>query len=72
QSRVTRQHERELVESLGMRWVSLPMRMYWRPQDAYTEALSLGLAEWNPFMRGLILREASRYGEPTSQLVSTR
>ena len=25
--------ERRLVESLGMRWVSLPMRMYWRPSD---------------------------------------
>ena len=26
-----REHERQLVESLGMRWVSLPMHSYWRP-----------------------------------------
>jgi protein tyrosine phosphatase (PTP) superfamily phosphohydrolase (DUF442 family) len=98
--------ERKLVESLGMRWVSLPMRMYWRPterqieafldaaldpdrqpvfvhcqhgedrtgslvaiyrivkqgwdpQRAYDEALTLGMAPWNPFMRRLILHEAA-------------
>jgi protein tyrosine/serine phosphatase len=28
------QAERRTVESLGMRWVSLPMRMYWRPTEA--------------------------------------
>jgi protein tyrosine/serine phosphatase len=101
QGRVRRAQERQLVESLGMRWVSLPMRSYWRPTDAqvrafldvasdpghqpvfvhcqqgedrtgslvavyrvarqgwapeqaYTEALALGLAAWNPFMRSLV------------------
>lgn len=96
---------RRSVESMGMRWVSLPMRMYWRatpeqvrefldvamdptnqpvfihceqgedrtgslvavyrivkdgwrPQQAYAEALRLGMAGWNPFMRDLIFREA--------------
>ena len=29
-----RKQEQQLVESLGMRWVSLPMRWYWRPSDA--------------------------------------
>ena len=29
-----REEERRLVESLGMRWVFLPMRSYWRPSDA--------------------------------------
>ncbi len=28
-----RRDEQRLVESLGMRWVHLPMRMYWRPSD---------------------------------------
>jgi protein tyrosine/serine phosphatase len=101
QGRVRRAQERQLVESLGMRWVSLPMRSYWRPtegqvraflevvsdpghqpvfvhcqqgedrtgslvavyrvarqgwtpEQAYTEALALGLAAWNPFMRSLV------------------
>ena len=96
---------RRQVESLGMRWVWLPMRMYWRPTEeqvreflavamdpsnqpvfvhcqhgedrtgslvavyrvvkqgwrpeaAYQEALALGMADWNPFMRDLIFREA--------------
>lgn len=93
------QDERRIVESLGMRWVSLPMRMYWRPTDgqvdaflaitrapgatfihcqhgedrtgslvavyrvarhgwtpeqAYAEAVELGMAGWNPFTRNLI------------------
>lgn len=95
------QAERRQVEALGMRWVSLPMRMYWRPsgeqvaeflaltgaeaagpvfihcqhgedrtgsmvavyrvarhgwawEAAYAEALSLGMADWNPFTRNLI------------------
>ena len=29
----TREDERQLVESLGMAWVALPMRAYWRPSD---------------------------------------
>ena len=107
EGRAARQHERKLVESLGMRWVSLPMRMYWRPsrtqvkaflevaldpdqqpvfvhcrqgedrtgslaaiyrivkqgwtpQAAYDEALALGLAPWNPFMRRLILHDTTQ------------
>ena len=106
--------ERELAESLGMRWVSMPMRMYWRPseeqtraflqlvsdpqrqpvfvhcqhgedrtgvlvavyrvvgqgwapEDAYAEALELGMAGWNPFMRHVILHEApSKYTDVES------
>lgn len=105
-----RETERDLVESLGMRWVHLPMRIYWRPsetqitaflqviddpvnrpvfihcrqgedrtgalialyrvarqgwrpQDAYAEARSLGLAGWNVFVRHLVFRDAdARYG----------
>lgn len=29
----SRGDERHFVESLGMRWASLPMRMYWRPSE---------------------------------------
>jgi len=32
-----RREEQELVESLGMRWVYLPMHSYWRPSDAQIE-----------------------------------
>ena len=107
EGREQRAHERALVESLGMQWVSFPMSMYWRPsaeqikgflevmrdpasqpvfvhcrkgedrtgtlvaiyrivQDgwsperAYAEARTLGLAGWNPFMREVILREATQ------------
>ncbi len=110
-----RRRERELVESLGMRWVSLPMRMYWRPSDAqvqtflaltanpdsrpvfihcqhgedrtgslvaiyrvatqgwrpnraYREALALGLAGWNPFVRTLILSTPAPGGLRTAAL----
>jgi protein tyrosine/serine phosphatase len=106
------QVERRMVESLGMRWVSMPMRMYWRPSDeqvrafltltgaagdgpafvhcqhgedrtgslvavyrvarqgwaperAYSEALTLGMAPWNPFTRRLITST-----EPTSTVVA--
>src|SRR3989338_10219871 len=38
QGRVRRVQERQVVESLGMRWVSLPMRSYWRPTDAQVRA----------------------------------
>jgi len=109
QGRTRRAEERKLVESLGMRWVSLPMRSYWRPTDAqvqaflelvsdparqpvfvhcekgedrtgslvaayriaqqgwaseqaYIEALALGLAAWNPFMRSLILYDIRHLG----------
>ena len=109
QGKTHRAEERQLVESLGMRWVSLPMRSYWRPTDAqvqaflevasdparqpvfvhcqkgedrtgslvaayriarqgwtpeeaYTEALAMGLAAWNPFMRSLILHDIRRPG----------
>lgn len=109
QGKTHRAEERQLVESLGMRWVSLPMRSYWRPTDpqvraflelvsdphrqpvfvhcqkgedrtgslvaayriarqgwipqrAYAEALALGLAAWNPFMRSLILYDALHDG----------
>ncbi|MBI2105108.1 MAG: tyrosine-protein phosphatase [Candidatus Omnitrophica bacterium] len=109
QGKMRRAEERKLVESLGMRWVSLPMRSYWRPNDtqvqaflelvadssrqpvfihcqkgedrtgslvaayriaqqgwtperAYAEALTLGLAAWNPFMRSLILYDILRPG----------
>jgi len=111
-----RRETRALVESLGMRWVSLPMRMYWRPtdeqvreflrvvsepanqpvfihcqhgedrtgslvaiyrvakqgwapEDAYAEALALGMSGWNPFTRRMILREARRF---LPDLASTR
>ena len=33
----------------------------WQPQEAYHEALALGLAPWNPFMRKLILERSSRF-----------
>ena len=113
-----RADERRVVESLGMRWVSLPMRSYWRPTDAqittfldltadpnarpvfvhcqqgedrtgamiaiyriarqdwtperaYAEALALGLADWSPFMRRVILHEAERNGlQQSAQAVS--
>lgn len=102
-----RETERE-IEALGMRWISLPMRMYWRatpeqirefltvatnpanqpvfihceqgedrtgsmvaiyrivkdgwaPERAYHEAVALGMADWNPFMKDLIFREAEGY-----------
>jgi protein tyrosine/serine phosphatase len=29
----TQEAERTTVESLGMRWVHIPMRMYWKPSD---------------------------------------
>ncbi len=101
--------DRRLVESLGMKWVQLPMHSLWRPSDAqvrtflrialetrhrpvflfcrrgedrtgaliaiyrivhegwepqraYEEALSLGLARWNPFMRQVILHAQKKYG----------
>lgn len=102
-----REIQREM-ESLGMRWVSLPMRMAWRatpkqiqeflaiatdpanqpvfihceqgedrtgsmvaiyrivkqgwaPERAYREAVSLGMADWNPFFKDVIFREAESY-----------
>lgn len=33
EGRQQRRYERELVESLGMQWVSFPMSMYWRPSE---------------------------------------
>ena len=32
------QQEQDLVESLGMRWVSLPTRMYWKPSETQVRA----------------------------------
>lgn len=107
QTRSERAHQQELAETYGMRFVSLPMRMYfrpkadqiaeflqtleqsdgavfihchqgedrtgsmvavyrvveqgWSPENAYDEALELGMAPWNPFMKSLILNEASEY-----------
>ena len=39
-----RRREKDLVESLGMRWVSLPMRMYWRPSESQVRTF-LALAD---------------------------
>jgi hypothetical protein len=35
-------------------------RQGWASEQAYTEALALGLAAWNPFMRSLIFHPISR------------
>lgn len=37
-------------------------RQGWTPEHAYAEALALGLADWSPFMRHVILHEAQRSG----------
>ena len=38
EGRAHREADRRLAESLGMRWISMPMRAYWRPSDQQVRA----------------------------------
>ena len=44
----------------------------WEPAQAYREAIRLGMAGWNPFLRGMIFEEPKRLRVQTAVLAAPR